>query len=81
MFGPVNSAIERLDKAIEQAKEHADTAAAQALTDAKVELQRLDRPALGGGWCVHHGGGVCAELLQLLQILTTATISATRPRY
>lgn len=39
MFGSVNAAIERLDKAIEQAKKHADTAAAQALTDAKVELQ------------------------------------------
>jgi hypothetical protein len=42
MFGPVNSAIARLDKAIAQAKDHANTASAQALTDAKVELKSLD---------------------------------------
>jgi hypothetical protein len=41
MFAPVNFAIDRIDKAIEQARKHADTAAAQALTDARVELQRL----------------------------------------
>jgi hypothetical protein len=34
-FGPVDSAIKQLEKAIEQAKEHADSVAAQALTDAK----------------------------------------------
>jgi hypothetical protein len=42
MFGPLNAAVERLDNAIEQAKEHADTVAAQALTDAEVELKRFD---------------------------------------
>jgi hypothetical protein len=41
-FGPVDSAIKQLEKAIEQAKEHADSVAAQALTDAKVELERFD---------------------------------------
>lgn len=41
MFGQVNSAITRLDKAIEQAKQHADTAAAYALTDARKELKRF----------------------------------------
>jgi hypothetical protein len=42
MFGPVNRAIQQLDKAIEQAKKHAEAVAAQALNDAKVELGRLD---------------------------------------
>jgi len=41
MFVPINAAIDRLDKAVEQAREHADTVAAQALTDAKTELQRF----------------------------------------
>ena len=41
MFGPVNSAIALLDKAIEEVREHADTAAAQALTDAKAEPNRF----------------------------------------
>ncbi|WP_236723391.1 hypothetical protein, partial [Mycobacterium avium] len=41
MFGPINAAINRIDKAIEEAKKHADTVAAQALTDAKAEVQRL----------------------------------------
>jgi hypothetical protein len=42
MFGLANAAIQRLDKAIEQAKKHAETVAAQALDDAKVELRRFD---------------------------------------
>lgn len=42
LFGPINAAINRIDKEIKQAKEHADTVAAQALTDAKAELQRFD---------------------------------------
>ncbi|ORA07758.1 hypothetical protein [Mycobacterium arosiense] len=42
MFGPINAAIARLEKEIEQAKEHADAVAARALTDAKNELQRFD---------------------------------------
>jgi hypothetical protein len=41
MFGPINAAINRIDNAIEEARRHADTAAAQALTDARVELQRF----------------------------------------
>jgi hypothetical protein len=43
MFGSANSAIERLDKAIEHTRDHADAAAAQALADAKIELQRFDQ--------------------------------------
>jgi hypothetical protein len=41
MFGPVNSDIARLDRAIDQTRDHADTAAAQALTDAKTEITRF----------------------------------------
>lgn len=41
MFGPINAAIKRIDDAIEQAKQHADAVAAQALTDAKAEVKRL----------------------------------------
>ena len=43
MFGPVNSAIARLDKAIQAAREHADATAAQALLEAKAELERFDQ--------------------------------------
>ncbi|OBH12087.1 hypothetical protein A5695_17820 [Mycobacterium sp. E1747] len=41
MFGPINAAINRIDKAIEEAKKHANTVAAQALADAKAEVQRF----------------------------------------
>ena len=41
MFGPVNSNVARLDRAIEQANAHADTVAGQALTDAKREIDRF----------------------------------------
>ncbi len=41
MFGLVNSNIARLDRAIEQSNAHADTVAAQALTDAKREIDRF----------------------------------------
>ena len=40
MFGPVNSNVARLDRAIEQANA-ADTVAGQALTDAKREIDRF----------------------------------------
>jgi hypothetical protein len=43
LFSPVYADIQRLDKAIEQAEKHADTAAEQALIDAKAELQRSDK--------------------------------------
>jgi uncharacterized membrane protein YccC len=38
---PVKAEIARLDRAIDQAKEHANAAAEQSLTAAKVELQRF----------------------------------------
>lgn len=41
MFTEVNFAISRLEKAIQEAKQHADAAAAQALADAKAELKRF----------------------------------------
>lgn len=41
MFAPINTAINRIDKAIDEAKKHADTAAAQALTEAKAEVERF----------------------------------------
>ena len=41
MFTPINFAIERLDKAIQKAKEYANTAADEALAKAKTELQQF----------------------------------------
>lgn len=43
MFAPINGAIERLDRAVKEAKEHANIVAAQALTDAKAEIERFDK--------------------------------------
>jgi hypothetical protein len=42
MFGPPTAAIVRLGKAIEEAKKHADSVAAQALAEAKAALKQFD---------------------------------------
>ena len=41
MFDPVNTKIAGLDRAIKQTKAHADTVAAQALAEAKAEIERF----------------------------------------